>query len=74
MSKPHNLPKRTLITREEMAWVYAGILSTQGQHKDYPISLLNEKIIKKWSKGGLNYIKEQAWCNIALLHKELEGE
>lgn len=58
--------------RDEMSWVYAGIISMEGQYRDYPINILNEKIIKKWSKSGLNYIKEKAWKNIAILHKELE--
>ncbi len=60
------------MTKDEMAWVYAGIISNDGEYKDYPIARLNERIIKKWSKSGLEYIKKKAWKNIALLHKELE--
>ena len=61
------------MTRNEMAWVYAGIIANDGEYKDYPIANLNEKIIKKWSKSGLEYIKEKAWKNVHLLHKELEA-
>ncbi len=60
--------------REEMSWVYAGIILGEGQYKDYPIANLNEKIIKKWSKNGLEHIKYKAWKNIAILHKELESQ
>ena len=56
------------MTRNEMSWVYAGLVSI----KNYPFNILNEKIIKKWSKSGLSYIKGKAWKNIAILHKELE--
>ena len=60
------------MTRNEMAWVYAGIISTDGEYKDYPTEKLNCKIIERWSKSGLEYIKGKAWKNIAILHKEFK--
>ena len=64
--------KEGKMTRDEMAWVYAGVVSRV--RGDYPINLLNEKIIKKWSKSGLIYIKEKAWKNLAICNKELDGD
>jgi len=45
------------MTRDNMAYVYAGLISI----KNYPFDRLNKIIINKWSKSGLNYIKEKAW-------------
>jgi len=45
------------ITRDNMAYVYAGLILI----KDYPFDKLNTLIIKHWSLSGLEYIKKRAW-------------
>jgi hypothetical protein len=55
------------ITRDGMAFIYAGILSgtsvyqkiTNGEDV-YPWRDLNYFIIKRWSKSGLHYVKDKA--------------
>ena len=59
MSKPK-------LIRDNMAYVYAGLIDI----KDYPFEILNRRIIKKWSKSGLEYIKDRAWKIREQLQKE----
>ena len=44
------------MTRDEMAYVYAGLIFIT----DFPFPILNQIIIKKWSRIGLTYIKKKA--------------
>ena len=53
------------MTRDNMAYVYAGLISIL----DYPFDKLNAIIIKKWSKSGLVYIKTKAWKILEELNK-----
>ena len=65
--------EKILITKDKMAWVYVGIISVLKFAPNYPIEALNKKIIAKWSKKGLKYIKQEAWKHIKELHIELEN-
>ncbi len=58
------------ITRDNMAFVYAGLIPV----KNYPFGSLNKIIMERWSLSGLIYIKDKAWKILKELHKmEVKG-
>ena len=46
-------------TRKDVAKTYSYLL--QSDTKDGDIVVVNQAIIKRWSRSGLRWIKEQAW-------------
>lgn len=46
------------MSRDDVAQTYAFLI--RQSHKDFKI--INQKIINRWSKSGLEYIKKKAWA------------
>lgn len=57
--------RRSLMTKEEMAYIYAGLIF----QPTFNFADLNAKIIKQWSRTALLEIKRKAWCVAEKLEK-----
>jgi len=56
------------LTRDEMAYVYAGLIAGG----EFPFAELNTRIMNRWSRSGLVYIKNKAWKILDQLHEVVD--
>lgn len=58
-----NILNGSIKTRQKCAIEYAGVIrAAEMSGIDYDVTILNDVIVIRWSRSGLDFIKKKAWA------------